>query len=119
MSRDKQIKELADGIFVNCQACLLEEEAETIAKYVIEKEGYRKATEVSKEIFDDLKKARIITKCIMNGFVIWDKTDAYFEVQKKYLGSEVAEELRIMYARQLAKDRCEELSNDEESEGGE
>lgn len=51
---NKQIEELANGIFVNCQACLLEEEANMIAEYVIEKEGYRKASDVAREILEKL-----------------------------------------------------------------
>lgn len=59
MDKEKQIeeiKELADGIYINCPACLLEDEAEMIAKYVIENKGYRKASDVAREIFAEIEK---------------------------------------------------------------
>lgn len=45
MSKE-QIEEMADAIYINCPACLLAEEAEMIAKFVIEEQGYRKQSEV-------------------------------------------------------------------------
>lgn len=111
---NEKIKELADGIFVNCQACLLEEEAEMIAKYVIEEMGYRKASDVAREIFDDLEKAGITTKVIMYGLVIRDKTDAYCEIKKKYLGSEWVES-----CVEAAKKAIEDYKKKHESESGE
>ncbi len=45
MSREKQIEELGEAIFLNCNACLLEDEAKMIAKFVIEEQGHRKQSE--------------------------------------------------------------------------
>lgn len=39
---EKQIEKLADAIYTNCPACLLTEEAEMIARFVVEEQGYRK-----------------------------------------------------------------------------
>lgn len=41
----KKAKDLADAIYTDCPACLLEEEAEMIAKFVIEEQGYCKQSE--------------------------------------------------------------------------
>ena len=53
----------------------------------------------------------------LNDKHLQENVKALMELKK--LGTFSDEELQIMYARQLAKDRCEELSNDEESEGAE
>ena len=45
MSREKEIADLSEEIYRNCHACLLESEAEMIAEFVIEKQGYRKQSE--------------------------------------------------------------------------
>ena len=49
MSKEKiekqAIEELADAIYTNCPACLLTEEAEMIARFVVEEQGYRKQKE--------------------------------------------------------------------------
>lgn len=47
MNDKKQIKELADAIYINCPACLLTEEAEMIAMFVVEEQGYRKQEWIS------------------------------------------------------------------------
>lgn len=41
----EQIEVLAGAIYTNCHACLLEEEAEMIARFVVEEQGYRKQNE--------------------------------------------------------------------------
>jgi hypothetical protein len=48
MSKE-QIEELADDIYTNCPACLLTEEAEMIARFVVEEQGYRKQAWISVE----------------------------------------------------------------------
>ena len=50
-----EIKELADGIFANCPAGLFGDECEMIARYVIEENGYCKASDVIKKIFEEIK----------------------------------------------------------------
>lgn len=40
--RDKQIEEMAEAIFQNCNCGLFYSEAEKIARFVIEEQGYRK-----------------------------------------------------------------------------
>ena len=46
MSKDKQIEEMAKAIFANCDCGLFEDEAYIIAEFVIEEQGYRKASEI-------------------------------------------------------------------------
>lgn len=48
MNRDKQIEELSKDIFEHCSAGLFEDEAKEIARFVIEGQGYRKASEVAR-----------------------------------------------------------------------
>lgn len=45
MSREKQIEEMAEAIFQNCNCGLFFSEAEKIARFVIEEQGYRKQKE--------------------------------------------------------------------------
>ncbi len=45
MDREKQIEEMAEAIFQNCNCGLFFSEAEKIARFVIEKQGYRKQSE--------------------------------------------------------------------------
>ena len=42
MDREKQIEELAESIFHNCNCGLFFSEAEQIARFVIDEQGYRK-----------------------------------------------------------------------------
>ena len=42
MDREKQIEEMAEAIFHNCNCGLFFSEAEKIARFVIEEQGYRK-----------------------------------------------------------------------------
>lgn len=51
----KKAKGLADAIYTNCPACILEEEAEMIARFVIEEQGYCKQSEVIDEFANLLK----------------------------------------------------------------
>ena len=45
MGREKEIEEMAEAIFQNCNCGLFFSEAEKIARFVIEKQGYRKQSE--------------------------------------------------------------------------
>ena len=54
MGREKQIEEMAEAIFQNCNCGLFFSEAEEIARFVIEEQGYRKEDNIAKEIFEKL-----------------------------------------------------------------
>ena len=54
MGREKQIDEMAEAIFQNCNCGLFFSEAEKIARFVIEEQGYRKEDDIAKEIFEKL-----------------------------------------------------------------
>lgn len=54
MGREKQIEEMAEAIFQNCNCGLFFSEAENIARFVIEEQGYRKEDDIAKEIFEKL-----------------------------------------------------------------
>lgn len=54
MGREKQIEEMAEAIFQNCNCGLFFSEAEKIARFVIEEQGYRKEDDIAKEIFEKL-----------------------------------------------------------------
>ena len=45
MSREREIEEMAEAIFQNCNCGLFFSEAEKIARFVIEEQGYRKQKE--------------------------------------------------------------------------
>lgn len=53
---NKQIEEMAEAIFQNCHCGLFFSEAEKIADFVINKQGYRKSTDVASEIFEAIEK---------------------------------------------------------------
>lgn len=75
MGREKEIEEMAEAIFQNCNCGLFFSEAEKIARFVIEEQGYRKQSEVVMEIFDDILKIK--------GLELHD-WEAIFELKKKY-----------------------------------
>ena len=56
MDRTKQIEEMAEAIFQNCNCGLFFSESEEITRFVIEEQGYRKQKEIAKEIFDDIER---------------------------------------------------------------
>lgn len=78
MSRDKQIEEMAKDIFEHCNAGLFEDEAYEIARFVIEGQGYRKASDVAREIIEILKSAGIDR----------NRYPIIAEIEKKYTESE-------------------------------
>lgn len=53
-NKEKQIEEMAEAIFQNCNCGLFFSEAEEIARFVIEEQGYRKEDDIAKEIFEKL-----------------------------------------------------------------
>ena len=73
---------MAEAIFQNCNCGLFFSEAEKIARFVIEEQGYRKQSEVAKEIFEEIEKLKY-TKYDWNDYVEWD---AIAELKKKYTG---------------------------------
>ena len=80
--KEKQIEEMAEAIFHNCNCGLFFSEAEKIARFVIEEQGYGKQSEVAKEIFEEIEKFKY-TKYDWNDYVEWD---AIAELKKKYTG---------------------------------
>ena len=89
MGREQEIEEIAEAIFQNCNCGLFYSEAEKIARFVIEEQGYRKQNEVVKEIFDDLKE-----KLIFNTYGIATISNKTFcELKKKYTGEKEDEQV--------------------------
>ena len=80
--KEKQIEEMTEAIFHNCNCGLFFSEAEKIARFVIEEQGYGKQSEVAKEIFEEIEKFKY-TKYDWNDYVEWD---AIAELKKKYRG---------------------------------
>ena len=93
MTREKQIEEMAEAIFQNCNCGLFFSEAEKIARFVIEEQGYRKQSEVVMEIFDDIEKLVSTNKKTV-GCATYEETIFYIEdfiedlaeLKKKYTG---------------------------------
>ena len=54
MCKEKEIEKMAKAIFQNCNCGLFFDEAEKIARFVIEEQGYRKEDDIAKEIFEKL-----------------------------------------------------------------
>ena len=52
MLREKQIEEMAEAIFQNCNCGLFFSEAEKIARFVIEEQGYKKQSDGKWEKFE-------------------------------------------------------------------
>ena len=98
MLREKQIEEMAEAIFQNCNCGLFFSEAEKIARFVIEEQGYRKQSEVVMEIFDDIEKLVSTNKKTV-GCATYEETIFYIEdfiedlaeLKKKYTGEKEAE----------------------------
>ena len=89
MAKAKQIEEMAEAIFQNCNCGLFFSEAEKIARFVIEEQGYRKQSEVVKDIFEDLKE-----KLIFNTYGIATISNKTFcELKKKYTGGKEDEQV--------------------------
>ena len=85
MCREKEIEEMAEAIFQNCNCGLFFSEAEKIARFVIEEQGYCKQSEVVKEIFEEIN--NIIYNLRDSPF--YSSSDAVYELtelKKKYIG---------------------------------
>lgn len=80
--KEKQIEEMTEAIFHNCNCGLFFSEAEKIARFVIEEQGYVKQSEVAKEIFEDIEKLKL-TKFDWQDYVDWEGIS---ELKKKYIG---------------------------------
>ena len=84
---------MAEAIFQNCNCGLFFSEAEKIARFVIEEQGYRKQSEVVMEIFDDIEKLVSTNKKTV-GCATYEETIFYIEdfiedlaeLKKKYTG---------------------------------
>ena len=79
--REKQIEEMVEAIFQNCNCGLFFSEAEKIARFLIEEQGYRKQSEVAKEIFEEIEKWFAKDDDIK---LITEKK--FSEIKKKYIG---------------------------------
>lgn len=86
MGREKEIEEIAEAIFQNCNCGLFFSEAEEIARFVIEEQGYRKQSEVAKEIFDEIERT---FKGLLNGDIsnILKLLSAFIKVRAKLIGT--------------------------------
>ena len=85
MDREKEIEEMTEAIFHNCNCGLFFSEAEKIARFVIEEQGYRKQSEVVKEVFEEID--NIISNLRDSPF--YSSSDAVYELtelKKKYIG---------------------------------
>ena len=100
MVREKQIEEMAEAIFQNCNCGLFFSEAEKIARFVIEEQGYRKQSEVVMEIFDEIEKLVSTNKKTVacatyeeTIFYIEDFIEDLAELKKKYTGEKEDEQI--------------------------
>ena len=84
MNRDKQIENMARAIHINCHKGLTSTEATMIAKWCYQ-EIDRKASEVAREIFEEIDKCTI-RKVVRNGEVLYDFSERFDELKKKYTG---------------------------------
>ena len=92
MDREKQIEEMAEAIFHNCNCGLFFSEAEKIARFVIEEQGYVKQSEVAKEIFEEIERTldNYHSACCPIGeietysYYEGDLGEAIAELKKKY-----------------------------------
>lgn len=90
--KEKQIEEMAEAIFQNCNCGLFFSEAEKIARFVIEEQGYGKQSEVVKEIFEEIERTldNYHSACCPIGeietysYYEGDLGEAIAELKKKY-----------------------------------
>ena len=78
MGREKQIEEMAEAIFQNCNCGLFFSEAEKIARFVIEEQGYRKQSEVIDELVKRLKEEPIKLSLPLFGLSTKDEIEEHF-----------------------------------------
>lgn len=85
LNKEKQIEEMAEAIFQNCNCGLFFSEAEKIAKFVIEEQGYRKTSDIAMEIFEEIDNIldylKIFNSCddILNAIIY-----RIVKIKKKY-----------------------------------
>lgn len=92
MGREKEIEKMAEEIFQNCNCGLFFSEAEKIARFVIEEQGYGKQSEVAKEIFEEIERTldNYHSACCPIGeietysYYEGDLGEAIAELKKKY-----------------------------------
>lgn len=85
LDSDKQIEEMAKDIFEHCSAGLFEDEAREIARFVIERRGYRKASEVAREIFNWFDENAVNLNFVTGNFEV--NFGRYLELKKQYTES--------------------------------
>lgn len=77
-TKEKQTEEMAEAIFQNCNCGLFFSEAEKIARFVIEEQGYRKQSEVIDELVKRLKEEPIKLSLPLFGLSTKDEIEAHF-----------------------------------------
>lgn len=78
MGGEKEIEEMAEAIFQNCNCGLFFSEAEKIARFVIEEQGYRKQSEVIDEFVKRLKEEPIKLSLPLFGLSTKDEIEEHF-----------------------------------------
>ena len=78
MGREKEIEEMTEAIFQNCNCGLFFSEAEKIARFVIEEQGYRKQSEVVDEFVKRLKEEPIKLSLPLFGLSTKDEIEEHF-----------------------------------------
>ena len=78
MGREKEIEEMTEAIFQNCNCGLFFSEAEEIARFVIEEQGYRKQSEVIDEFVKRLKEEPIKLSLPLFGLSTKDEIEEHF-----------------------------------------
>lgn len=58
MTKDKQIEEMANDIWYASDVLLIDD-ATDVAKALYDNKGYRKSTDVAREIFEEIESARV------------------------------------------------------------
>ena len=78
MGGEKEIEEMAEAIFQNCNCGLFFSEAEEIARFVIEEQGYRRQSEVIDEFVKRLKEEPIKLSLPLFGLSTKDEIEEHF-----------------------------------------
>ena len=102
MNRDKQIEEMAEAIFQNCNCGLFFSETEKISNFIINKQGYRKASEVAREMFAEFRTEMRSLIETSNELYIKSGDDDY------YLGKKDAFFTAILHLEELIKKKYTE-----------
>ena len=93
--RDKQIEEMAKDMCNCCREAVTNKECDLggcdgvrLHAEALYNAGYRKASDVATEIFEELKKLGMVIKVVCDGKVVYDFTDRLDELKKKYTEGE-------------------------------